>query len=172
MCESQQNSGYSIDGSDAEYMLVDSKFAGRTPDGVDPDEIEPILCAGVTVYKGLKQTGVKPGQWAVISGVGGLGHVAVQYAIAMGMTRRDGTSVLVGLPPGTFEVNIFDVAPRGVTVRGCIVGKRQDLQEAIDLYAAGKIVPTVSVEDVDDAADVLDRLDKGDVEGRVVLSFD
>ncbi|HLX76175.1 MAG TPA: zinc-binding dehydrogenase [Terriglobales bacterium] len=45
----------------------------------------PILCAGVTTYKGLKQTGTRPGEWVVISGAGGLGHVAIQYARAMGM---------------------------------------------------------------------------------------
>jgi propanol-preferring alcohol dehydrogenase len=45
----------------------------------------PVLCAGVTVYKGIKTTGVRPGEWIVISGVGGLGHMAVQYAKAMGM---------------------------------------------------------------------------------------
>ncbi len=66
-------------------MLVDEKFAGRIPDGVDVNEMAPILCAGATVYKGLKETEVRPGQWVVISGVGGLGHIAVQYAIAMGM---------------------------------------------------------------------------------------
>ncbi|MBR7539741.1 zinc-binding dehydrogenase, partial [Mycobacterium tuberculosis] len=45
----------------------------------------PVLCAGVTVYKGLKMTDTKPGDWVVISGIGGLGHMAVQYAIAMGL---------------------------------------------------------------------------------------
>ena len=45
----------------------------------------PILCAGVTVYKGLKVTDTKPGDWVVISGIGGLGHMAVQYAKAMGL---------------------------------------------------------------------------------------
>jgi propanol-preferring alcohol dehydrogenase len=45
----------------------------------------PILCAGVTTYKGLKQTEARPGEWVVISGVGGLGHVAIQYAKAMGL---------------------------------------------------------------------------------------
>ena len=88
------------------------------------------------------------------------------------MTRRGGTIVLVGLPPGNFEANIFDVVLRGLTIRGSIVGTRQDLQEAIDLYAAGKIHPTVSVEDLDEAANVLARLEKGQVEGRVVLSVD
>ena len=47
--------------------------------------IAPILCAGVTVYKGLKETEARPGEWVVISGIGGLGHVAVQYAKAMGL---------------------------------------------------------------------------------------
>ncbi len=59
---------------------------------------------------------------------------------------------------------------RGLTIRGSIVGTRQDLQEAIDLYAAGKIHPSVSVENIDEAVAVLDRLEKGQVEGRVVLS--
>src|SRR6202008_4518390 len=45
----------------------------------------PILCAGVTTYKGLKETEARPGEWVVISGIGGLGHVAVQYAKAMGL---------------------------------------------------------------------------------------
>lgn len=66
-------------------MLVDARYAPRIPKGVDPVEIAPILCAGVTVYKALKNSEVKPGQWVAISGIGGLGHIAVQYAIAMGM---------------------------------------------------------------------------------------
>ena len=45
----------------------------------------PILCAGITVYKGLKETEAKPGEWVVVSGIGGLGHLAVQYAKAMGL---------------------------------------------------------------------------------------
>ena len=85
LCPNQKNGGYFVDGSFGEYMLVDERFAARIPDGVDPVEVAPILCAGVTVYKGLKETEVRPGQWVVISGIGGLGHVAVQYAIAMGM---------------------------------------------------------------------------------------
>jgi propanol-preferring alcohol dehydrogenase len=85
LCEKQQNAGYSVDGSFGEYMLVDAKFAAIIPDGLDPVEVAPILCAGVTVYKGLKMTEARPGQWVVISGIGGLGHIAVQYARAMGL---------------------------------------------------------------------------------------
>lgn len=85
LCLQQKNGGYAVDGSFGEYMLVDSRFCPLIPDGVDEAAIAPILCAGVTVYKGLKMTDTKPGEWVLISGIGGLGHIAVQYAVAMGM---------------------------------------------------------------------------------------
>ena len=85
LCESQQNTGYSINGGYAEYVLADPNYVGLLPDKVSFTEIAPILCAGVTVYKALKETRARPGQWVAISGIGGLGHVAVQYARAMGL---------------------------------------------------------------------------------------
>jgi propanol-preferring alcohol dehydrogenase len=85
LCEAQQNTGYSVNGGFAEYVVADPHYVGHLPDKVSFVEIAPILCAGVTVYKGLKVTETKPGDWVVISGIGGLGHVAVQYAKAMGL---------------------------------------------------------------------------------------
>lgn len=85
LCESQQNTGYSVDGGYAEYALADSAYVGHLPAHLDFMELAPILCAGVTVYKGLKETDTRPGEWVVISGIGGLGHMAVQYAKAMGL---------------------------------------------------------------------------------------
>ena len=85
LCTEQQNTGYSVNGGYAEYVLADPDYVGILPKQVAFDEIAPILCAGVTVYKGLKVTNARPGQWVVISGIGGLGHVAVQYAKAMGL---------------------------------------------------------------------------------------
>jgi propanol-preferring alcohol dehydrogenase len=84
LCPYQTNTGYSIDGGFAEYLVAPAPFAARIPDKLGFDEAAPILCAGVTTYKGLKETDAQPGDWVVISGVGGLGHVAVQYAVAMG----------------------------------------------------------------------------------------
>ncbi|TIV93830.1 MAG: zinc-dependent alcohol dehydrogenase, partial [Mesorhizobium sp.] len=84
LCEEQQNTGYSVNGSFAEYVLADPDYVGHLPGNISFTEIAPILCAGVTVYKGLKVTDTKPGEWVVISGIGGLGHLAVQYAKAMG----------------------------------------------------------------------------------------
>lgn len=85
LCKQQKNAGYSVNGSFAEYVLVDPNYVGHIPDNLDFTPVAPILCAGVTVYKGLKETEARPGQWVVISGVGGLGHLAVQYAKAMGL---------------------------------------------------------------------------------------
>jgi len=85
LCLEQNNSGYSVNGSFAEYALAQADYLGRIPENLPFVDAAPILCAGVTTYKGLKQTQTRPGEWVVISGAGGLGHVAIQYAKAMGM---------------------------------------------------------------------------------------
>jgi len=85
LCETQHDSGYSVDGTFAEYAIGAADYIGRLPDGVDFAAMAPILCAGVTTYKGIKETEARPGEWIAISGVGGLGHVAIQYAKAMGL---------------------------------------------------------------------------------------
>lgn len=231
LCESQHNSGYSVNGTYAEYALAQSAFVGRLPPNPDFAALAPILCAGVTSYKGLKETEVRPGQWVAISGIGGLGHLAVQYAKAMGLhvvaldvsdeklrlarglgadacvncvgdhavdevlkmteggahgvlvtavspaafaqsiscVRRGGTIALVGLPPGDFPTPIFPVVLKRITLRGSIVGTRQDLAEAIAFAAEGKVATKFSVEPLSAVNDVLDRLREGHVEGRVVL---
>jgi alcohol dehydrogenase, propanol-preferring len=84
LCDQQQMTGYTVNGSYAEYVLADPNYVGIIPDSLESAATSPVLCAGVTVYKGLKVLECKPGDWVVISGVGGLGHFAVQYAVAMG----------------------------------------------------------------------------------------
>ncbi|TFD73396.1 alcohol dehydrogenase AdhP [Cryobacterium sp. Sr8] len=232
LCEQQKNGGYSVDGSFGQYMLVDSRFAVKIPAGSDLVEIAPVLCAGVTVYKGLKMTEARPGQWVVISGIGGLGHIAVQYAKAMGlrvvavdvaddklalarkhgseltvnamdenpveviqrvtggahgvlvtavhpkafgqaigMARRGGTIVFNGLPPGDFPAPIFEIVLKGLTVRGSIVGTRQDMEEALEFYARGEIHPTVSTRSLDEINTVFDEMKLGKIDGRVVITY-
>ncbi|WP_312165636.1 alcohol dehydrogenase AdhP [Phenylobacterium sp.] len=85
LCTRQRNTGYSVNGAYAEYVLASAPFVGRLPGNTDFVAMAPILCAGVTTYKGLKETEARPGEWVVISGIGGLGHVAIQYAKAMGL---------------------------------------------------------------------------------------
>jgi alcohol dehydrogenase, propanol-preferring len=84
LCDAQQMTGYSVNGAYAEYVLADPAYVGHLPANLGFAEVAPVLCAGVTVYKGLKVLECKPGDWVAISGIGGLGHCAVQYAKAMG----------------------------------------------------------------------------------------
>lgn len=231
LCESQQNGGYSVDGGYAEYVIADARYVGRLPHNINFVEMAPILCAGVTVYKGLKETEVKPGQWVAISGIGGLGHVAVQYAKAMGMhvaaidvaddklelakklgaeltvnarqvdpgtflkkethggvhgalitavspiafkqglsaLRRKGTIALNGLPPGSFDLPIFETVLNRHTVRGSIVGTRKDLQEALDFAVEGKVKATVHEARLEDINSIFEDMKKGKIEGRMVM---
>lgn len=67
-----------MNGAFAEYVVADPNYVARLPDNLDWGSAAPILCAGVTVYKGLKETEVRTGQWVAITGIGGLGHLAVQ----------------------------------------------------------------------------------------------
>jgi propanol-preferring alcohol dehydrogenase len=232
LCEEQENAGYSVDGSFGQYMVMDARYAVRIPAGADLVEVAPILCAGVTVYKGLKMTEARPGQWVVISGIGGLGHIAVQYAVAMGlrvaavdiaddklalakkhgaellvnaltedpvevvqrvtggahgvlvtavhpsafgqsihMARRGATIVFNGLPAGDFPASIFEIVLKGLTVRGSIVGTRQDMREALDFYSRGEIKPTISTRKLDEINAIFDEMKHGKIDGRVVITY-
>jgi alcohol dehydrogenase, propanol-preferring len=231
LCHEQKNSGYSVNGSFAEYALGRADYLGRIPDQLSFTDAGPILCAGVTTYKGLKETEARAGEWVVISGAGGLGHIAIQYAKAMGlhvaavdvgddklelarklgaditlnakskdpaaeiqkqiggahgvlvtavspiafrqavgMLRRHGTCVLVGLPPGDFPVSIFDVVLSRYTLRGSIVGTREDLHEALAFAAEGKVKAAIEQLPLESINDVFTRLREGKVNGRVVLN--
>ncbi|MCE0508908.1 zinc-dependent alcohol dehydrogenase [Microbacterium aurugineum] len=84
LCEAQFNNGYAVDGGFSEYMVADSRFATPVPDGVTPVDAAPLTCAGVTTYAAIKNARVTPGETVVIFGIGGLGHLAVQYARLVG----------------------------------------------------------------------------------------
>jgi propanol-preferring alcohol dehydrogenase len=86
LCLKQENSGYSVDGCDAEYFLAEAAFAARVPAGISPFEAAPLTCAGVTTYKAVKVGNVRPADLVAISGIGGLGHLALQYAKIFGGT--------------------------------------------------------------------------------------
>ncbi len=231
LCHEQQNTGYSVNGGFAEYVLADPEYIGRVPDGLDFGGAAPVLCAGVTVYKGLKETEAKPGQTVVIIGIGGLGHMAVQYAKAMGlhviavdtvadklelarslgadqvinareqdpvaevqagggaegvlvtavapqpfsqgvdMLARGGTMALVGLPPDDFALPIFDVVLSRKTIRGSIVGTRNDLEESLTFAADGKVAARYTTEPLDNINSIFDRMMNAEIEGRIVMEL-
>jgi propanol-preferring alcohol dehydrogenase len=232
LCPKAAYGGYTANGSFADYVLAPGAFATPLPPELTDVEAAPILCAGVTTWKALKETEAKPGEWVAIYGVGGLGQLAVQYAVIMGLqviaidvdpkklilakdlgaeiilnpqehdvvqcvqsqtggahgvvvtavslnafrqaidiTRRRGTCVLVGLPPGEFPVPLFDVVLKRLTIRGSLVGTRRDLQEALAVAADKYIRSRIEVQPLTAVNDVLGRLRMGKVEGRVVLTM-
>jgi alcohol dehydrogenase, propanol-preferring len=233
VCDEAQFGGYTKNGGFAQYIVADPNYVAHIPAGLSALDAAPITCAGVTTYKGIKETAARPGEWLLVSGVGGLGHLAVQYAKAMGlhvcavdvddgklahatqlgaevvvnarstdavaavkkatgggahgvlitapslgafkqgvaMTRKHGTCVLVGLPPGEFPFPLFDVVLNCITVRGSLVGTRKDMAEALAFAADGKVKAVVEAQPLSAVNQVLDRLQRGDVAARVVLDF-
>ncbi len=233
VCADAEFGGYTKNGGFAEYILADPNYVAHIPEGLSAVDAAPIICAGVTTYKGIKETAARPGEWIVISGIGGLGHLAVQYAKAMGlrvcavdiddgklahatklgadavvnakkgdavesvrlatgggahgvlitapsliafkqgvgMTRKRGTCVLVGLPPGEFPTPLFDVVANCITIRGSFVGTRQDMVEALAFAASGKVKADIEVQPLSAINQILGRLEKGEVPSRVVIDF-
>ncbi len=223
--------GYTVNGGFAEYVLADPVYVGHLPEGLEFAPAAPILCAGVTVYKALKVCDLRPGQTVAISGIGGLGHLAVQYARAMGlhviavdvseeklklakslgagatidarsqdpveevarlggaegvlvtavsnsafaqgvgMLSPGGTMTLVGLPPGDFPLNIFDVVLSGKTIRGSIVGTRADLAESLQFAAEGAVATHYHMDKLDNINAIFDRMRKGAIDGRIVMDI-
>lgn len=86
LCEGQQNTGYSIDGSFAEFAVADATYVVPVPDGVSAHDAAPLTCAGVTTYKAIKVAHIRPSERVAVFGIGGLGHLAVQYARLVGGT--------------------------------------------------------------------------------------
>lgn len=232
LCDHQQMTGYTVNGGYAEFVQADANFVGQLPDGLDWGPAAPVLCAGVTVYKGLKETEARPGQWVAISGIGGLGHMAVQYAKAMGlnvvavdiaedklrlardlgaditlnaaevdvarevnsliggahgvlvtavsnaafgqavgMLRKGGFMSLVGLPPGDFPLPIFDLVLARKTVRGSIVGTRNDLREALAFAGKGQVKTHFTWDKLENINAIFDQMRAGKIDGRIVMEI-
>ena len=233
VCAKAEFGGYTRNGGFAEYVIADPNYVAHVPAGLDPKQAAPLICAGITTYKGIKETQAKAGDWIVISGAGGLGHLAIQYAKVMGlqvcavdiddgklalatrlgadlvinakhldavdavikgtsggahgvlitapslsafkqgvgMTRKRGTCVLVGLPPGDFPVPLFDVVANCITIRGSFVGNREDMAETLAFAAEGKVKADVELQPLSGINDIFQRLEQGKVAGRIVIDF-
>jgi propanol-preferring alcohol dehydrogenase len=233
VCAGAQFGGYTKNGGFAEYIVADPNYVAHIPAHLAAKDAAPLICAGITSYKGIKETQARPGEWIVISGIGGLGHLGVQYAKAMGlhvcavdiddaklqhakrlgadalvnakhadpvaavqkatgggahgvlitapslpafkqgvgMTRKWGTCVLVGIPPGEFPTPLFDVVANCITIRGSFVGSRGDMAEALAFAADGKVRADIELQPLSAINKVFERLGAGEVPSRVVLDF-
>jgi len=95
--------------------------------------------------------------------------LAFEQGVAM--TRKRGTCVLVGLPPGKFPIPLFDVVANCITIRGSFVGTRGDMAEALAFAADGKVKADIELQPLSAINDIFMRLAHGDVPSRVVLDF-
>ncbi|KAF9074620.1 hypothetical protein BDP27DRAFT_1390442 [Rhodocollybia butyracea] len=229
--------GCGVDGTFAEYTRCWVDYVTLIPEGLDSASVTPILCAGITVYKGLKRSNAKPGQWIAITGAGGgLGHLAVQYAVAMGLRviaidtgapkqelckklgaekwvdfleskdlvrevqvaadglgphaaliavgqeqvlsqavmylRDAGTLVTVGMPGatnGNLNVPVSIIITKCITIVGSATGNRQDMLEALNFVAQGKVACHYEVRDLKEVNDVMKEMTSGNIKGRIVL---
>jgi propanol-preferring alcohol dehydrogenase len=229
-CPRQLNSGYTVPGALAGYTSVSAQHLARVPDGLSAAEAAPMCCAGWTTYRAVKEAGLAPGATLAIFGMGGLGHLAVQYARHAGLKvaavdisedklavargvgaeitvlaenaartlqkqyggmdaavvltasaaaigqalrslKRCGTLVLVGLAHGTVELPAIDTVLKGITIRGSFIGTRQDLEDVFRLAASGAVRPHVESYPLEDAPGLLEKLRRGEIVGRAVISF-
>ncbi|EPV2748481.1 alcohol dehydrogenase AdhP [Escherichia coli] len=254
LCRSVKNAGYSVDGGMAEECIVVADYAVKVPDGLDSAAASSITCAGVTTYKAVKLSKIRPGQWIAIYGLGGLGNLALQYAkgqwiaiyglgglgnlalqyaknvfnakviaidvndeqlklatemgadlainsrtedaarivqekaggahaavvtavakaafnSAVDAVRAGGRVVAVGLPPESMSLDIPRLVLDGIEVVGSLVGTRQDLTEAFQFAAEGKVVPKVALRPLADINTIFTEMEEGKIRGRMVIDF-
>jgi D-arabinose 1-dehydrogenase-like Zn-dependent alcohol dehydrogenase len=99
LCKNEKITGVTHDGGYAEYMISPAEAVAAMPDEIPAAEAAPLLCAGITVFNAMRHTGATAGQTVAVQGIGGLGHLAVQYAKQMGFRtvaigRGEGTEAL------------------------------------------------------------------------------
>ena len=216
-----------------EGIGVVADYAVKVPDGLDSAAASSITCAGVTTYKAVKLSKIRPGQWIAIYGLGGLGNLALQYAknvfnakviaidvndeqlklatemgadlainsrtedaakivqektggahaavvtavakaafnSAVDAVRAGGRVVAVGLPPESMSLDIPRLVLDGIEVVGSLVGTRQDLTEAFQFAAEGKVVPKVALRPLADINTIFTEMEEGKIRGRMVIDF-
>ncbi|PNZ68912.1 alcohol dehydrogenase AdhP [Staphylococcus croceilyticus] len=235
LCRDVKNAGYTVDGAMAEQVIVTADYAVKVPEDLDPAAASSITCAGVTTYKAVKVSNIRPGQWIGIFGVGGLGNLALQYAKnvfnakvvafdisddklafakklgadavvntnnqdaveevnqltddkgldatvvtavaktpfnqAVDVVKAGARVVAVGLPVEKMDLEIPRLVLDGIEVIGSLVGTRQDLKEAFQFAAEGKVVPKVQTRKLEEINDIFEEMEEGTITGRMVIKF-
>jgi propanol-preferring alcohol dehydrogenase len=231
LCVRQQITGVTVDGGYAEFVKAPASHVAKIPDNLASEQAAPLLCAGVTVYRALKQARLTKGQRLAVFGVGGLGHLAVQigcelgtdvtaidiseeklvlaktlgasrtlnaasdkvvqqlrsqggvhialvtsaakaaYDMAFSCVRPTGVLLAVGLPAQDICFPPILMAAGEIRIQASAVGTRQDLLEILALGAAGRVHCEVATRPLSEANEVLERLRRGQVSGRLALSI-
>lgn len=235
LCRNVKNAGYTVDGAMAEQAIGVANYVVKVPDNLDPAAATSITCAGVTSYKAVKVSDIRPGQWIGVFGIGGLGSLAVQYAKnvfgarvvafdiiddklafakemgadvtvnslkenpkekvleitdgkgvdacvvtavakapfnqAVDVVKAGALVVAVGLPVNKMNLDIPRLVLNGIQVVGSLVSTRQDLKEAFQFTAEGKVVPRVTFRKLEEINDIMEDMEQGKLTGRMVIDF-
>lgn len=235
LCRNVKNAGYTVDGAMAEQAIGVANYVVKVPDNLDPAAATSITCAGVTSYKAVKVSDIRPGQWIGVFGIGGLGSLAVQYAKnvfgarvvafdinddklafakemgadvtvnslkenskekvleitdgkgldacvvtavakapfnqAVDVVKAGALVVAVGLPVNKMNLDIPRLVLDGIQVVGSLVSTRQDLKEAFQFTAEGKVVPRVTFRKLEEINDIMEDMEQGKLTGRMVIDF-
>jgi len=229
-CPRQTNAGYNSPGALAGYASVPAQHLARVPEVLSAAEAAPLCCAGWTAYRAVQEAALAEGASLAVFGMGGLGHLAVQYArqahlrvasvdvseaklalarevgaeitvmaenagrtlqkeyggmdaaviltasaAAIGQAlrslKRCGTLVLVGLAQAVFEMPVMETVLKGIHIRGSALGTRQDLESVFRLAATGAVRPHIERHALEEAPALLEKMHRGELVGRAVISF-
>ena len=229
LCRKGVVTGLMVDGGYAEFMRAKASHALPVPDAISSAQAAPLFCAGVTVYRALKNAGAAAGQRVAVFGIGGLGHLAVQiakawgaevvafdvtedklalarelgastainvadpdavktarklggmhvavvtsaakaaYDMALKCLRPTGTLAVVGLPPEPLSFHALALVGPELKIVSAAVGTRDDIRAVLELAAAGKLQCRVEEAALAEVNEVLARMRRGDIRGRIVL---
>ena len=225
----EKETGRPTYGGYSTQIVVDEKFTLQVSDKLDPARVAPLLCAGITTYSPLRQWNVGPGHRVGVMGLGGLGHMAVKLAAALGaevtvlstspnkeadakelgahkfivtkdaaqlksvtnyfdfilntvsapldlaaylnLLRRDGTMILLGVPPEAPQVHAFNLIAKRRRIAGSLIGGIQETQEMLDFCAEHNIMSDIELIDMKDINEAYERMLKGDVKYRFVIDL-
>jgi uncharacterized zinc-type alcohol dehydrogenase-like protein len=225
----EKGTGTPTQGGYSKQLVVEQAFALRVPENLPPERVAPLLCAGITTYSPLRQWKVGKGQKVAVMGLGGLGHMGVKLAVAMGaevtvlstspnkekdakalgahrfvvtrdpaqlkavrgsfdfilntvsapldlntyvgLLKRDGTMVLLGVPPEAPTLQAFALIGGRRRIAGSLIGGIAETQEMLDFCGAHEIVADVEVIPMAKINEAYERMLKGDVHYRFVIDL-
>lgn len=143
--------GLTIDGGFAQYMKADARVVSKVPEAIPWDQAAPLFCAGATVYGALLAADPKPGQWVAMVGIGGLGHLGIQYAKAMGykvvaIDNRKEAIDLANAVPDKFkpdQSHVIDSDEASKKVAETLMGSFYDTNPGVDRVVVNAEAPTL-----------------------------
>ncbi len=216
-------------GGYANNIVTSEAFVLQVPDNLDLPRVAPLLCAGITTYSPLKQWKVGKGDRVAVVGLGGLGHMGVKFAVAMGaevtvistsahkeadaralgahnfvvskdkdsiksvrnyfdfilntvsasinlnlylgLLRRDGTMVMVGVPPESLDLQMFNLIGKRRRLAGSLIGGLPETQEMLDYCSTNSIMSDIELIPIQQINEAYERMLKADVKYRFVIDM-